>query len=486
MGIPYHPVVRAIMKKILLLCCCAFLFKTLPAQKHTTDSLRSLLQTEKRDTARVMLLWNLAVAYNSFDPDSARQVAQEALFLSEKINYVNGESKALGALANTFNQTGNYPRALEFYLRKLKLEEKRNSPQDMASAILNIGSVHAYLEEYDRALEYYYRADSIMKTNPQGDPHYGDILRYSIYLNLGDLYNRLNKADSASIYFHRSLTAAVEQQNGDFTGTSMVGLAEVALKQKDVNTAGFNFHSALPYLEKAKNEDLLCEAYWGLANLHDTLQQYDSARFYARRMLSLAEQDGFLRWQLKAADFLNSYYHRLHQTDSAYAYLLLSGRLRDSISGIDKVRTTQIISGNEQLRQAEIAEQKRVVQKERQQQLQYLFISIFIPAFFLLTFFLSRRRIHLRIIEFMGILSLLILFEFLTLLLHPYVAEKTHHNPVLELLVFVAVAAILIPAHHRIQHWLIPILTAHKKPSADGKLHLRKVKLKMKKPPETK
>ncbi|MFN8243449.1 MAG: hypothetical protein U0X40_05285 [Ferruginibacter sp.] len=472
------------MKKILILLLCVCTLTEITAQRHTTDSLRALLLAEKRDTARVLLLWNLSVAYNSNNPDSARWMAQEALFLAEKIHFIDGESKALGALANTFNQVSNYPRALEFYLRKLKIEEQRNSPQDMASAVLNIGSVYGYLEEYDKAFDYYYRADSIMKTNPAGDKNYGDILRYSINLNIGDLYSRVNRLDSANIYFYRSLALAVEQQNGDFTGTSMVGLGEVALKLKKYDAAGFHLRSALPYLEKARNEDLLCETYWGLANLHDSLQHTDSARFYASRMLSLARQDGFLRWELKAADFLTAFYRKNNRIDSAYTYLLLAGTLRDSISGIDKIRTSQIISGNEQIRQAELAEQKRLAAAERKQQLQFLFIAIFIPAFFLITFFLSRRRIHIRVIEFMGILSLLILFEFLTLLLHPWVAEKTHHTPVLELLVFVAVAAILIPAHHRIEHWLVKKLTARKKHPTEGRLHVKKVRMKMKKPPE--
>lgn len=58
-------------------------------------------------------------------------------------------------------------------------------------------------------------------------------------------------------------------------------------------------------------------------------------------------------------------------------------------------------------------------------------------------------------------LSLLFLFEYLTLLLHPTVAELTHHTPVYEILIFVGIAAILIPAHHRLEHWMIHKLSHH-------------------------
>ena len=62
----------------------------------------------------------------------------------------------------------------------------------------------------------------------------------------------------------------------------------------------------------------------------------------------------------------------------------------------------------------EIAENLRIAKRERIQQLQLLFIAIFIPGFFLLTLLLSRIRLHVRLIKILGVLSLLILFEYLT------------------------------------------------------------------------
>jgi hypothetical protein len=93
---------------------------------------------------------------------------------------------------------------------------------------------------------------------------------------------------------------------------------------------------------------------------------------------------------------------------------------------------------------------------------------------------LSQIKIHTRIIKVLGVLSLLILFEYLTLLLHPYVLEFTGHTPVYEILIFVAIAAVLIPAHHRIEHWLVDRLTRNKTktPGSSIKLTTRKIKIK--------
>ena len=471
------------MKKYLLLIVALWYFPA-PAQNRVVDSLSSLLAKEKHDTTRVMLLWQLSSAYKSFNPDTARALAEEALFLAQKIKYVEGESKSLGKLANAFDKIGNYPRALEYYLRQLKLEESRNNPVNMTGVILNIGSVYVYQGEYDLAFSYYYRADSIMNTIGEDNSPGRFELKYSIALNIGDLYYRVNRSDSAYIYFLRSLSIAADKQNGNFMGTSMVGLAEVYLQQKNYEQARNQFRIAFPYLRDANNEDLICEASWGMANLYDSLGKADSAKFYVRQMLSIARKDGFLQWQFKATSFLNTFYKKQNNSDSAYVYLQLSQQLGDSINSSEKIRASQVMSSDEQLRQKELAEQRRIAKKERFQQLQLLFIGIFIPALFLFTLFISRRRIHVKLIRLLGIVSLLILFEYLTLLLHPYVADITGHTPIFELLIFVCIAAVLIRAHHRIEEWFIDKLIHSKRRWADGYFPTRRIKIKMRKPPQ--
>jgi hypothetical protein len=95
---------------------------------------------------------------------------------------------------------------------------------------------------------------------------------------------------------------------------------------------------------------------------------------------------------------------------------------------------------------------------------------------------LSKRKVPAKLIKTLGIISLLLFFEYLTLLLHPIVAEITHHTPVLELLIFVCIAALLIPTHHRVERWLLEKLThSQNKPKEVG-LKIKQSKLTLKNP----
>ena len=450
---------KAIYKNCLFLIF--LLFSAIAfSQKSKVDSLSKLLTAEKTDTNRVRLMWQLARDMSVYNPDTALGLATQALFLARKIDYTEGESRSLGILANTFIKIGNYPRALELNLQKLQLEEQRNKPRNLGSVLISIGVVYVLQEEYRKAMIYFSKADSVIVQHSIED------LKYYSAVNIGDVYNRLNISDSAFTFFNKSLELARnfpdKDLTGDLIGTSMTGLGHTYLKLGSHQNSLTNYQTAIGYLLAANDDEVLCEATLGLANLFEHLNKYDSAGYYANMSLAIAKKDGFLSKELEAADFLTDHYKKIKSIDSAFSYVSYVRSLNDSVNSRSKIRESQVISSNEQFRQLELEENKRIEKQERNQQLQMLLIAIFIPGFFLLTLFLSRVRVHIKLIRLLGILSLLFLFEYLTLLLHPTVARLTHHTPVYEILIFVALAAILIPLHHRLEHWLINKLLHHR------------------------
>jgi tetratricopeptide (TPR) repeat protein len=426
------------------------------AQQSNVDSMRNLLRIENVDTSRVKLLWQLARDMGGYNPDTAQFLSQQALYLARKINYLEGESRALGVLANTLVKIGNYPRALELNIQKLQIEEKRNKPRNLASVLMNIGVVYVLQEEYPKALDYYRKADSVIRSSNVED------MKYYINLNIGDVFNRVDISDSAFNYFTTSLAIARKLGDGDLIGTSMTGLGHTYLKQGNYEAAALNYRTGIGLLTAANDDEILCEALLGLANLFEKTDQRDSASFYANASRQLAKKAGFLNKELEAAEFLTQHFQLERSIDSAFMYVSYVRGLNDSVNSKSRIRESQVITSNEQYRQMELEEQKRLERAQRFKQLQMLLIAIFIPGFFLITLVLSRVNVHIKVIRVLGVLSLLFLFEYLTLLLHPTVANLTHHTPVFEILIFVAIAAILIPLHHKLEHWFIHKLIHHR------------------------
>ena len=113
------------MKKIILLFLMVlFSSATLNAQTNPIDSLKQLIQNEKQDTSRALLLFQLSRQYNFSKPDSALLFARQAVELSRKINFKKGEATGLRGIAAFFANTGNYPASLEINLQALKISEE--------------------------------------------------------------------------------------------------------------------------------------------------------------------------------------------------------------------------------------------------------------------------------------------------------------------------------------------------------------------------
>jgi tetratricopeptide (TPR) repeat protein len=436
----------------LLLCTTQKIF----SQKSNVDNLRAELKNAKSDTSKARLMWELADATYKDKPDTALQLAQSALHLAKGINYIEGQSRSLGILANSFMFIGNYARALELNFQKLQLEEKRHKPRNLASVLMNIGIIYRFQEEYQPALEYYSKADSVIRKDNVED------FKYNIALNIGDAYERLGKFDSSYKYYSESINIAQGLKNSDLIGVSMTGIGHIYRKMGLNNASLSNYRNAIGYLRDANDDQTLCEATIGLARLYQTLNQNDSSGYYANVSLSIAQRDGLLAGEYEAAEFLMEHYKKIKNIDSAFAFAEYSHQLNDSLNNKAKIRELQFLSSNEQFRQRELQEERRLAAQRRHQQLQLLLIGIFIPGLFLMTLLLSRQKIHIRVIKALGILSLLFCFEYLTLWLHPTVAELTGHSPIFEIMIFVAVAAILIPLHHRAENWLIERLIRHR------------------------
>jgi hypothetical protein len=147
-------------------------------------------------------------------------------------------------------------------------------------------------------------------------------------------------------------------------------------------------------------------------------------------------------------------FEKTNQQDSVNTYFRMAMTIKDSIFNLEKIKSVQALSFREELRQQEIAAEKVKAEEERYENIQYALLGVGIII--LLTFYLLLSRSFItnaKWIQFFGVVALLIVFEFLNLLLHPFLEKITHHSPILMLLSLVCIAAMLVPLHHKIEHW---------------------------------
>ena len=170
--------------------------------------------------------------------------------------------------------------------------------------------------------------------------------------------------------------------------------------------------------------------------------------------VALSAEIRFLDNLQKAYKNLSEAYGLLHNYQAAFLNYINYSNVKDSVYSLEK--QTDIFNLQ---KRAEIEERNREQLKEKEDHerriyLQMAGICMFILVLIILLLFLRKRRVKARIIDILSTFSVLIIFEFINLLIHTKIERLTHHNMVLTLLCLLGVAAIVIPLHHSIEHWL--------------------------------
>jgi two-component system NtrC family sensor kinase len=370
------------MKISFLLIFILLINSLLFSQNNTVDSLHAALKNEKTDTGKIILLYKLSLAYQNSKPDSALLLAQEAYFMSKNKKFIKGESWALNQMAFAFNSIGNFPKALEYYIQQLKIEETRGYPDNIARIYLSIALLYDNTKNYDMAIDYATKADSIININK-----FEDLSLYSL-LDIGEIYEKKNVLDSALIYTKKCYAQSSNANNNLITGTALNNLGNIYFKSGNFSEALNNFKAALPLLDSSNDYNTYAESTLGLAKIFEHNHQNDSAILYGKKSFTISSDNQFLLKALDVSIFLSQLYKKNKNSDSAFAYQEIMIGLKDSIESREKINQFQDIEFGEQLRLRELEEEKVHVRNE----IRMYALLAGIAAFMVIAFLLFRNN----------------------------------------------------------------------------------------------
>ena len=439
------------MKKIFFLTIIIFFSLLIQAQPNPNDidSLRLVLAKTNADTTRVELL--RATGYK----ERNLGVLNQALMLAKKIKYINGEANCYNGIGNYFFGNSNYPKAMEYYLEGLKISEANNYAVGIAKTTGNIGAVYLTQGNYRQALNNFLAAIAITKSTKnirsRGIQSY-DAAKAYLYLG---------KTDSALTFGTQSYQLAVASNDSNALTNSLKTLGEIHQRLNNLKLAFEYYRMAIPFSHGYLFA--LPEIYVSMAELFRQTNELDSCILYAERGLQSAQEYNNGDIIFKSASLLSTLYEK-KDVNKSFNYYKIAVAGKDSMFSAEKIKQIQNLSYNEMFRQQERESDKLKAREERNHNLQYAAIAIGLITFIILFFALSRSIVvKERFIEFFGVLGLLAVFEFINLFIHPYLAGVTNHSPILMLLILIAIGALLVPLHHKLEKWITKIMIAKNK-----------------------
>jgi two-component system, NtrC family, sensor kinase len=438
------------MKHISLTCLLAWLLLgsciSAWGQQSTIDSLKVSLTTPLPDTTRSLVLDQLGRSYMYSKPIEALKYIEEGLALAKRVDYSKGIVRNLNRLGSILRLTGNYAKSLNVHLESLKIAEKTNDLDGIARVSNNIGILYSEQNESKKAIEYFSKTKALaQQLNDK------DLLQISL-TNIGTDYKLLNQLDSARIYTEMAYNMEKVSNRYNYN-IQLLNLGNINFRDKKYPLALEYYRLSEQSSKTISDLVTLGQTYYEMALVFKRLDKADSSLIYAKKALETSKSIQNLKNMLETTTFLVKFYKQSNPK-IALDYLTSATALKDSMFNLEKVKQIENIGFNEELRQQDLEDLKIVAEQNRRNNIQLIGISIFIITFFLIALLLSRQKVSPRVVEFMGLVSLLLFFEFINLLMHPFFEKITHHTPVLMMLLLVILASILAPTHHKLTHWI--------------------------------
>lgn len=441
------------MKTIIVVIVSLFFAQPSFAQDVKVEKWKSIVSLGKKDTTTLVAMDSLSKWYGSFQTDSGMYFLVKMKELAGALNEKKYIFRALVRIAEGNFTKGKTTEALKGQYTALGLAEELNDSNLISVTYNVIGNSHKEYGDYAKSLLFYRKAFKIgMECRDQQFKEYAA-------MNLGFAYGQLNQLDSA-LYFEQQAYALSINRLGSSSASIENNLGNIQYKYG-------NYAIAKAYYQTALNKSLLerivffgnrtiVNSYLGLANCFKSFNDLDSAIYHANKALQVSEKINYLKGIRDVAKLLSELFQNKVQIDSAYYYQSMYITTNDSLYNRDKSSSIESLTFEQTLKEQEQQSELQRQKEDRSHNIQLAITAIGILTFIILFLLLSRSiLVSHKVVEFLNVVVLLMVFEFINLLIHPFLEKVTNHSPALMLLALVAIAALIVPLHHKLEHWSI-------------------------------
>ncbi len=360
------------------------------------DSLESKLQNTLSDSDRVDVLINLSLQYRYSDIKKSRELAVNALKISEDRNLrqkkilsyqnigslysISGDystalrydnlamanslevsdsaslSKDFNNVANDYYDLGEYDEAYYYFTQSYRTARAIDDSLRMTIALHNVGRVFKELGQYDRALSHLNLSLGLSReiNDIEGVPYSLD--------EIGDVMLRKGEYDSAFIILLRSLALTRQQNIFVLEPRTLSKLATVHLHSRNYSKALAYYDTTFKSHQKTGNNFGMAEVELGRGQVFLHQDRYDEAMTSINRSLTLAKKSNARILEIRVyqalsrlyelkSDFRQSleYFKQFKQLeDSLFSHDMQEKLLRDQIRFETQDKDTEIAALNEE------------------------------------------------------------------------------------------------------------------------------------------
>ena len=365
----------------------------------------------------------------------------------------------------------DYDKAIDNYSQAYKmldnLSDKR-IPYQRCIDINAIGNLFAQKKNYDIAISYFERsirmADSLKFAT----------LKLPGYVSMLNQYLRMDQPEKALNYLNSSAGKNLKEYLTTFRMSGIIdqAYAFVYTELDKYDSARKYFDKALPYFEANLNDNNKVGLYLQMGKLFTKTGETAKAIENYLKAKEIGEKNGSLEITMTTAKYLDSLHKNKGDFRTASMYNGMYYLYKDSIDKLNKEKELAQVEATAEEQRNERIRKEQEETKRRKNNIQYMAITLGIVVLFMALVILGMFKVSAGLIKAVGFFVFLMLFEFIFLVFKKNIYSVTNGEPWKDLIFMIALAALLVPLHHWLEHKVLHYLTSHNRLTSAGH-HIR-------------
>lgn len=301
------------------------------------DSLKGVLSSARKDSARTDILYRMGANYAQFDATNAIihykraiDLADSSLETGTNENLEILQSRIRSSLAVTYYLEGNFPNAIKELSKAIEIFRQYDELAPLSKCYTVMGAIYKNQKQPEEALKIHEKA---LEISEEVQDSFGMALALN---NIAGDYDDLYQIPKSIEYYEQALAiyTAIGNQRG--MGVALANLGAARMNQKKYDQALFFYRQSLKIRKKINDKMGISTTYARMGNVLIAIDSVDAAIESGLASLKLAKELNQLTLLRDAHEVLAHAYHKdkkfkeafLHQQD----YHLLEDSMRDESS----------------------------------------------------------------------------------------------------------------------------------------------------------
>lgn len=388
-----------------------------------------------------------------------------AVRIAEDLKNYNLLRGAYNKLSVFYAVIEDFDKAIDYQVKALSLIGKvksGQSPYQKVQELNRVGDLYAYKKNYSMANFYYEKSLAL------ADSLHFEPLKAMSYKSIVNNYMAAEQPQQALDYFnaHPQLQDFLRQVNFGYFVDQSYGYIYTRLGKYD--SARYFYNKIASFFENDVNTSNQFSYYYQLGMLHKKTGEIDKSLSYFLKAKELADKMGSLEQMSYMAEMLDTMYQQKGDYKQALLFGSLNMKYKDSLTKLGKEKDLMQVEATDEQQRLERLRKEQEELKRRKNNIQYMGIILGIILLFIVLAILGMFKVSAGLIKAIGFFVFLMLFEFIFLVFKKNIYSITHGEPLKDLAFMIALAALLVPLHHWLEHKVLHYLTSHNRLTAAG------------------